>query len=95
MITREGVFGTEVVVSLLDLESIFFLERVVEDLTSVPDEQLLELLCDDDGLVGSVLSAVEEPMGDAFELNEGFGTPLCGPISFDPCVDALAACVPF
>nr|GEU73371.1 hypothetical protein [Tanacetum cinerariifolium] len=52
------------------------LERVVEDFTSVPDEQLLELLCDDDGLVSSVLSAVEEPMGDAFELNKGFGTPL-------------------
>lgn len=85
----DGVWGIiDVVVSLPVLASTFFLEILTDDLTftSVPEEQLLELLHDEDGLAGSVLRAVEVPKEDDFELSNGFGTPLRGTttlVSFD------------
>ncbi|MFS7908700.1 hypothetical protein Hanom_Chr01g00086211 [Helianthus anomalus] len=91
----EGVLGiTDPAVSLAVLESTFFLEKFT--FTSFPEEQLLD---DEDGLVGSVLSVADEPAEDDLEPIEGFGTALRGPITpvtFDPCiVVGFAVWVPF
>lgn len=91
----EVVLGIDPAVSLPVFGSTFFLETFTEDFTLVSEEQLLELLHDEDGLVGSVFSAVEEPREEDLELNKGFGTPLRGPINPVTCVVDFAAWVPF
>lgn len=89
MLILDGVLGiTDPAVTLVDLVSTFFLE--IFTLTLVPEEQLLD---DEDGLVVSVLSVVDEPEADDLELTEGFGTALRGPITpvtFDPCIPDFA-----